>query len=47
MYGAEKLAELFGFHGNGSLFIRMIMLGVYALVAFVLFRSKTSKPDKG
>ena len=41
MYGAEKLAELFGFHGNGTQFIRMIMLGVYALVAFAIFRSKT------
>ncbi len=46
MYGAEKLAELFGFHGTGTQFIRMIMLGVYVLVAFAILRPKTSKPDK-
>jgi len=41
MYGAENLAELLGFHGTGTQFIRMVMLGVYVLVVFTIFRSKT------
>ena len=43
MFGAEKMAELFGFHGNGTQFIRIVMLGVYVLVAFAMFRSKTNQ----
>jgi hypothetical protein len=34
MLGAEKIAELLGFHGTEAQFIRIIMLGVYALIIF-------------
>lgn len=36
LMGAEKLAELLGFHGSHAQFLRMVMLGVYALIVFTM-----------
>jgi len=39
LIGAEKIAELLGFHGTDTQFIRMIMLGVYAVIFFTVVGS--------
>jgi len=36
LIGAEKLAEILGFHGSHAQFLRMVMLGVYALIIFTM-----------
>ncbi len=38
LIGAEKLAELFGFHGGNAQFIRIIMLAVYVVIIFAVLR---------
>jgi len=43
LIGAEKLAELLGFHGSNTQFIRMIMLGVYAVIIFTMVGSGKKK----
>jgi len=43
LMGAEKLAELMGFHGSDAQFIRIIMMGVYALIIFTVIGSGKKK----
>lgn len=43
LYETEKLAELLGFHGDETQFLRMVALGVYALVTFTFVRFKTGR----
>ena len=47
LIGAEKLAELFGFHGTSAQFIRIIMMGVYALIIFTMVGSGQEKSGDG
>ena len=43
LMGAEKVAELMGFHGSDAQFIRIIMMGVYALIIFTVIGSGKKK----
>jgi len=43
LMGAEKLAEVMGFHGSNAQFIRIIMMGVYALIIFTVVGSGKKK----
>ncbi len=47
LYGAEKLAEHLRFHGSETQFLRMLSLGLYAIVIFAVMRPKGNKGDKG
>jgi len=42
LIGAEKLAELLGFHGGNAQFMRIIMLAVYGVVILAVLRKGKS-----
>ncbi|NQV99671.1 MAG: hypothetical protein HQ483_08230 [Rhodospirillales bacterium] len=44
LIGAEKAAELLGFHGTNTQFIRFLMLGVYGLILYTMMARGGKKP---